>query len=353
MNCRAPCIRWYNGILQVFDCGAWIDVPGVGEVPDVTGRVVDPVVRPDEMEAADLACRKAYAIGHDFHNFVSAVVDALDAVFWEAPHQIEQAGGWDCSYNCLLNLVLEYQIAYVLLSNFMEALDGFSTLERDRLICQWAKVISNDTTEVTEEDRSEMKAAIKGNNYGLVEDAFMIDCWDCYRARNMQAAATAGILNDDADCTCPGEEAPWLELDWYEEFDLTTISDPYSSITYGTFIQGLGFVSQSYGGGQLWGAQLDPEHTGGGSTTLEYMRIEVTGNWAWPEGGTRHLLQAVGGSAEIDLDDVSGGVGEWEGTDIIPADTFALQHNVVVGDFDVHQTITRIIVGGSGVNPFS
>jgi len=85
MGC-APCIRWNNGILEVFSCGEWGPVPGnTGEAPtDSPG--VDPgdpaqdLPGDDDTVDIDVKCRFASALARAMWRVHERVVDYIDDV---------------------------------------------------------------------------------------------------------------------------------------------------------------------------------------------------------------------------------------------------------------------------------
>lgn len=354
-------IKVENGLLYWWSCCQWVLVGAVGSGSDTE--------EPDDEEPGsgidDWNCRKAQAIGQRFYEAALAALDAMTAAPWNMSKTFRQNfPDWEIGVVKAFNFLIEYAIADTILLEFFEI--TFTPTERDRLICNWAKVLDSTTNKISEAEYSAMKSVLKGMSWGEVEKAFLQDLFDVIGRANFSRTAAAGTADDGANCDCPEVVLPFDELpgnpgglEWHHDFQFKT--DDYG------FVGSSGYV---YGSGV--GFSSDAEHTSfqidmpGGTTTSNavtyiYVELQVAAGFQWEDlnnafhykiGANAEMLWAETGDSVVS----GGGVLKlWKrctGGQFL-ADKFVLvQGESTIPQYTNVVSLQRVAFGGVGSDPW-
>lgn len=108
------CLRWNNGVLEVFSCGAWTPVEGIGGIP-----VVDPdTALPDDWTEGQVdsngdpiecdPCGAAYALTEAVFSIGNAVYEQADNFdFWKWVSDVESDVGMDLNNRYVYEAVVQ------------------------------------------------------------------------------------------------------------------------------------------------------------------------------------------------------------------------------------------------------
>jgi len=102
MNC---CLKWIDGVLSIWDCGAWVPVPGDALTPEDTLGSYPPdlpgIVDPETLTYS--ACGKASALTDVIFRIANAVWEQLDnLIVWQRISGIEDDVGLDLNNKHLI-----------------------------------------------------------------------------------------------------------------------------------------------------------------------------------------------------------------------------------------------------------
>jgi len=355
---EAGLLRVYFGpcCYEDYDLGALV---GSGALKRLTSGSDAKELAGDESTTEDVACRKAAAIATALENVIAEVWEHKDVLYVGEAVRRTQRAYPDYTLSAAQLTVMSGTMSVLGLLDFALIITDD---EWQNLICCWSKSLSDEYS-LTHDEFVSLASCVKSAWLDLADpDESLAKFSLGLQGLNALGEGTlddicrnAVAFTSEPDCRCVDEmPESWEEdYDWFKEYDLTTIANPYTAITRGDFSSGTGMLSETYGGGQLLQATIDPGLTAVGNTTVEFVRVEVAGTWAWPSGGSRAVINQPSGTS-ITIDDIVNGVGQWTGSVSVPIADLQIVHNLVSGSAMASiQRITRIIIAGSGTDPWA
>lgn len=353
-------VQLVDGKLRVFFghcCYVDLDLNGVvsGSTPPVDTEDI-----PDAQPEADASCRVA--------NAIVEAVRALIEECWEHRDVLIIPLAIARTKRALPDLTLNETTVGAIISA-LALLDNFGVIDEafpDSEWQTWKCALAKDLADEYKFDSSDFVIAARTGAGAFVE---LIDIVEGFGKAALIAAALRaigqGTLDDIAhaaiagpgepDCRCPNEIEDWDSYEWSQVFDLT-VENPFTTITTGTWAEGVGLQSQRVGTSQQAIVKIDPNHTGGGDTIFQFARAYVAGIWTDPDVSDASLLQfAAGDEDRLDVANVVGGRCEWLGEVTIAADNVTLTTSVSFdpGGSTAWFYIKKFVVAGYGVNPFA
>lgn len=354
----AGILRVYFGpcCFEDYDLGALV---GTGAAKRLNSGDDTKDLANDHSTTEDVACRKAAAIVTALENVIAEVWEHKDVLYiGEAVHRTQRAYP-DYTLSAAQLTVMS---ASATVLGLLDLSLVITADEWQNLICCLSKSLSDEYS-LTHDEFVALAGCVKSAWLDLADpDESLAKFSLGLQGLN---ALGEGTLDDicrgavaftaEPDCRCVEDIPPeWEEeYDWFHEWDLTTGASPYTSVSYGDFVEGVGMKTQKYSTSMFLTATIDPALEGAGDTTVEFIRVETSGAWNWPAGGSRRVINAPVAEA-ITIDDIINGVGEWTGSEVTSINTLTVSHNLSSGAaMSEYNFITKIVIAGSGTDPWA
>lgn len=210
MNC---CIRWIDGVLSVWDCGAWVPVEGNGPNGEEGGGEpdedwVDDIIESEENPFGFSACGKAWAITELIFAVANAVweqADNLDGWAWIG--DIESDTGVNLDNTWLINAVVQSKQMLLInteptgLVNYSPSV-MFSQSVRTRMRNMLLGYVNGDTAEpMTREQVRDFRIAWRTS---MLPDGVLSNFWgailNAIHPGRYRTTTQAGAIDDTRDC---------------------------------------------------------------------------------------------------------------------------------------------------------
>lgn len=235
--CLSDKIRIENGVLQVMDCGKWVDVGDVGNAIKNSETDASAKEPTGEETEQDFACAKATGYVNVMWNTMNAMFDHHNDLPWELIDAVQKAAKCDLTNTYVLTACLAIDEYAVVGGNMA---DIIMNNPRQQVICDLAKKLDGSTSVLTDDEWNEtFKWLTKDMGGDLVQEGFLTQVVGAINRGNFDRVGRAACANPDFDCTCPDpvEEIPALH-DWQFTFDFT--KGPYNFTSLFPYADGAG-----------------------------------------------------------------------------------------------------------------
>lgn len=214
-NNMTCCLRWNNGVLEMYSCGEWSPIPGAAITPDEPVVVLPPDI--DTNETGIYPCGKA-------SHLAAELVKFADYAWDESDNQLPIIFIWNMqnymNYDFKNAWTDQVQSQALIMKSVIIATSGLISVSKieaippnlaQELACRLLPAMTNTTTDDKEQIWSTLINAIDAifPPFSLANASTVNNWW-----RTIAAAFGKQLLHDiaqagaytDADCSCPGSD---------------------------------------------------------------------------------------------------------------------------------------------------